>query len=90
MEMVEVKSEKRSGAKTLSHIDIRRGHRGAGHTVEHHFTSEGMGYHPPEVHAFGKDEGDQMLAHVGKTMGVPAAGEAEGETEQMGGEERDA
>lgn len=56
--------------KQLDHLRVKRGING-GHIVEHHFAPEPyQTEHKPEIHPFGKEEGDKMLAHVAKHAGV--------------------
>lgn len=59
-----------SSAKELLHVEIHKAENG-GHIVKHIFASRGE-FHEPEMHAFGKGEGKDLLAHVSKTMDVPA------------------
>jgi len=58
--------ESRRPAKKLEHIRIKEAENG-GHVIEHHFTSY---EHQPESHAFGKDQGDEALAHIKESMGM--------------------
>ena len=76
-EMVEAKAEKKRARKHLDHIRISKAKNG-GHVIEHHHDSM---EHPPETHVFGPDEGDKLLAHVAKHMGIPGAAEEEGESD---------
>lgn len=62
-------------AKMLSHLVVRKAEN-AGHMVEHHFTSM---EHEPEHHVFGKGEGREMMAHIGKHMGADLGAEPESE-----------
>lgn len=64
-------ARERGAKKTLKSIELERAANG-GHVVTHRYTSSTGEYHEPEVHTFAKDEGDKMLAHVGKHMGVDA------------------
>lgn len=66
--------------KKLDHIRVKKA-KGGGHMVEHHFASQRNSYSEPEPHVFGKDEGDKLLAHVGKVMGIPGAASEAGEEE---------
>lgn len=74
MELIEAKlskePEKRSYSK-LHHIEIHpvKGPHG-GYKVMHHRQSEGMNYHAPQEHLFGKGEGKAMMAHVAQAMGI--------------------
>ena len=53
--------------KALAHIEIHHAENG-GHIVKHIFQHYS---HEPEMHAFGKGEGKDVLAHISKTMDVP-------------------
>lgn len=76
--MAEAKGPGKKAKKVLDHVRVYHGmHNGKphGHVVEHHFRTEGgdgmaMGYHEPEKVPFGPGQGDEMMAHVGKTMGA--------------------
>lgn len=60
----------KKGKKVLDHMRIKEAENG-GHTVEHHYnTVDGPGYHEPEMHVFGPDQGEEMLAHVAKHANV--------------------
>lgn len=69
-----------SKGKRLDHLRVSMG-EGGGHVVEHHYAEDGMQYHKPKTHVFGKDEGSDLMAHIGKHMGVQSepAEEEEGE-----------
>lgn len=75
----EAVAEKRSYSR-LHHLEVHRvrGENG-GFKVMHHRESEGMTYHPPQEHLFGKDEGREMIAHVARHMGVDMEHEQEGD-----------
>jgi hypothetical protein len=61
---------KRKGKPKLSHLEVRHAENG-GHIVRHHFEHGPLfDYHEPTEHVFGKRDGEKMLAHVGKHMGV--------------------
>jgi hypothetical protein len=62
-------STPKSKGKKLDHLRITKGAEG-GHVVEHHFAEDGMVYHKPVSHVFGDGEGQEMLHHVAKHMGV--------------------
>ena len=66
------KAHGKDGGKQLDHIRISKGANG-GHVVEHHYASSAGGaYQEPEKFPFGDDDGDEMMAHVSKHMGVSA------------------
>lgn len=52
--------------KELDHLRVRKADNG-GHIVEHHFSHF---EHDPEHHAFGKDEGPEMMDHIAHHMGA--------------------
>jgi len=58
-----------SKGKVLDHLRVKEAEDG-GHTVEHHYAEDGMVFHKPKVHVFGKDEGAEMMAHVSKHANV--------------------
>jgi hypothetical protein len=60
-----------SKGKVLDHLRVKEA-EGGGHTVEHHYAEDGMMYHKPKVHVFGKDEGAELMAHVSKHANVQA------------------
>ena len=71
------------GKRKLSHLEVRKAKNG-GHIVRHHFANF---EHEPEEHTFGADEGEAMIAHVSKHMGVKAEAKeeaAEPEEEEEG------
>lgn len=72
-----------SKGKKLDHIRVKAAEDG-GHTVEHHYAEDGMTFHRPKMHVFGKDEGEDMLNHVAKHMGVKRTPSQE--EEEMEGE----
>ncbi len=68
------------------HLEPRKGGRGklrimiepsenGGHVVEHHHD----GLFPPKRFVFGKEEGDELLDHVAKHMGIKRKNEDEDE-----------
>lgn len=62
----------------MDHMRLRKARGGV--IVTHHMSpheSESMG----KAHVFGKNEGDKLLAHVARQMGIPGAAEEEGEPE---------
>ena len=74
------RSPERRPAKVLESIRIKGAVNG-GHVIEHHFTSY---EHQPESHAFGKDQGEEALEHIGKHMGMKlGGGEDEVEEEEV-------
>ena len=72
--------------KEIRRIEIEPAENG-GHTVTHHYKDmqrdgrHGLisSYVEPEHHAFGENEGHEMLAHVANHLEIPES--AEGETE---------
>jgi hypothetical protein len=58
-----------AGGKKLHHIELTRGKDG-GHVARHHFENNGMHYHQPEEHIFGDDEGEELVGHLAKHMGI--------------------
>jgi hypothetical protein len=72
-------------AKVLAHLRVSEAENG-GHVVEHHFTSY---EHEPESHVFGKGQGAEMLAHVGKHMGVESAEEKHDEEIAEGSDKKE-
>jgi hypothetical protein len=83
-QMKTARGERHSKPKVLHHIEVHKGENG-GHLITHHFDNglPGEGYHEPEMHPFGKDEGTAALSHIATTMEIKRnesdAGEAEGE-----------
>lgn len=51
-----------------------------GHVFTHHMENAEGSYHEPEMHAFGKEEGREALAHFAEHAGL---------SEHMGGEDED-
>ena len=81
MEMTEARGARgRKAKKVLHHLEIHHAENG-GHTVQHHFSSDGGQYHEPEPHVFGEGEGHKMLAHVAEHMGVEHESKAEDRAE---------
>jgi hypothetical protein len=65
--------------KKLHHIELMKGKSG-GVIASHHYAEEPqMTEHKPEHHVFGPEDGDKLLAHVARHMGIPGAEEEEGE-----------
>jgi hypothetical protein len=76
--------EKRSYRKLEEmHIKKVKGPNG-GHLVTHHFGSDGVNFHKPEEHMFGKDEGPEMIEHVARHLGVRSEEPEEAEAEPEG------
>jgi hypothetical protein len=69
--------------KKLRNLSVEEAENG-GHIVEHHFENNGPAYHDPEQFVFGSGEGDKVLAHIAKHMGIPGAKEEIGEKEHKG------
>ena len=67
--------EKRSYRK-VHHLEVEKV-GDIGHKVTTHYHSDGMNYHKPTEKHFGEGEGQEMVAHVAKSMGVPIEAEAE-------------
>ena len=62
----------------MDHMRMRKAK--GGWVVTHHMApheTESMG----KPHVFAKNEGDKLLAHVARQMGIPGAAEEEGEPE---------
>lgn len=67
-----------SRGKVLDHITVHRAE--GGHVVTHHYALDGPIVHRPKEHVFGDNEGEELLLHVAKHMGVQPKEEAtEGE-----------
>lgn len=58
-----------SKGKRLDHLRVSQGEDG-GHVVEHHYAEDGMQYHKPKSHVFGKDEGMDAIAHIAKHSNI--------------------
>lgn len=73
-EYAQVKAPEKRGYRKLHHLEIEpiKGANG-GHMVTHHYQSEGMSYHEPQKHVFAKGDGEALMAHVGKAIGVKMA-----------------
>lgn len=69
MQEINAKSSPKKGAKVLRSVTHERSSNG-GHIFEHRFKNDGPGYHEPETHSFGADEGKQALAHFAKHVGL--------------------
>lgn len=69
--MAEIKEARgvRGPRKKLKHMLVMKG-KGGGHIVEHHYEQAAGEYHEHESKPFGEGQGEEMLAHVGKHMGV--------------------
>lgn len=67
--------------KKLARLEIHLGANG-GHSVHHYFKAGASKsgaftqHHEPEVHHFGPEQGEEMLAHVANHLGIEG-GEAE-------------
>ena len=55
----------RTRGKRLSHLEVHMGEDG-GHRIVHHYKDDGLAYHRPTEHLFGKDEGKEVMAHIAK------------------------
>ena len=64
-------NQHQGGKRKLSHLELRKAKNG-GHIVRHHFANF---EHEPEEHAFAN--GEEMIAHVSKHMGVKAEAKEE-------------
>lgn len=79
--------KRKKAKKVFDHLRIYHGSNGEGkpegYVVEHHYRMEGgEGYNPtpePEKVPFGKDQGEEMLAHIAKHMNVDSAENKENE-----------
>jgi hypothetical protein len=69
-----------AGTKKLRHLLVKEGEDG-GHVVEHHYHESGMVYHKPKEYAFGKDEGEDVMAHIAKHAHIRHASKAEEKAE---------
>ena len=67
--------------KVLESIEMTKGKTG-GHVLKHRFTHY---EHAPETHVFGTDEGQKLMEHLGKHMGVKLDKEAAAGTEENEG-----
>lgn len=77
------------GKSGLAMIHIEKADDG-GHMVTHHFHSGEDGYQEPKKHVFGKQDGGEMLAHIGEALGIPNSKEEAGEPEhEMGAKEKE-
>jgi hypothetical protein len=45
-----------------------------GHAIEHHFHNEGnmRAFHEPKTHFFGRNQGEEAMAHIAKHAGFSA------------------
>jgi hypothetical protein len=73
------KEMEKKHAMKIAHMHIEPA-QGGGHVVEHHFKPKMKGgsgafmeHSEPAKHVFGKGEGEQMLAHLKKHLGIGAA-----------------
>jgi hypothetical protein len=83
-QMRTAKGERHEAPKVLHHIEVKEAENG-GHVVSHHFENKGMGYHDPEEHVFGADEGKQAMEHIASAAnikGEPADEEEQDESEE--------
>lgn len=67
---------KNPGKKVLKSLELARAANG-GHIVTHRYESSTGEYHEPEQHTFGKDEGQKVLDHVSKHMGIESGGDGD-------------
>jgi hypothetical protein len=58
--------------KEFDHMELKEAENG-GAVATHHFTSY---EHKPEIHAFGKDEGHKLSAHIEKHLGIKMPGKS--------------
>ena len=65
--IAEAKTARGRAAKKLHHIEVHPAKNG-GHTVQHHYHSDGMAYHEPDIFAFG--EGPETISHLMDHLGV--------------------
>ena len=82
-EVRESKTSEKRHYKKLARITIEpvKGANG-GHIVSHEYNSgNSMTYHKPDQHIFSKDDGEEMMAHLGKHLGVKAEPESQNEME---------
>lgn len=80
-EILEAKSPapKRNYKKMVKmEIEPIKGPHG-GHIVSHHFASPGMTYNQPEQHMFTKQQGPEMMQHIGSKLGVQMSEPDEGD-----------
>jgi hypothetical protein len=75
------KSQRMERPKMLHHMEVKEAENG-GHVITHHFENgPGMdGYHEPEEHVFGADEGQHALEHIASAANIhmPETSESEG------------
>lgn len=74
-------ARRESSNRKFSHLEVRPAKNG-GHTVTHHFESDGMQYHKPQDHVFGADEGDMALSHIAKHAKINVTGRGEKDEEE--------
>jgi len=81
-EMKEAKAPEKRSYKKLHHVEIEpvKGENG-GHVVTHHYHSDGMAYHKPETHIFGKEDGPELMAHLQKHLKIQGEAQAEEKAE---------
>jgi len=64
--------------KVLEEISMKKGKTG-GHVLTHRFTHY---EHAPETHVFGDGDGEKLMQHLSKHMGVKLDAEAQAGTEE--------
>jgi len=48
-------------------------------TVVHHYQNDGLEFHKDREYTFGRDEGSDLVEHLGKFAGIPVAESTETE-----------
>jgi hypothetical protein len=73
----------KGGKKELEGITIKKSANG-GLSIEHRFTRF---EHPPEIHVFAADQGENLRAHLEKHLGISLPGKSK--TDTMESKEQD-
>lgn len=83
-EVREAKEPEKRSYRKIHHIEIEKvkGENG-GHIVRHHYHADGMSYHEPSTHIFGKGDGEEMMTHIAKHMGVEMPGREQEPEEEV-------
>lgn len=89
------RTERKGKRKKIHKVEVTRAKNG-GHVVRHHFISgPDRPFEEPQEHVFGKGEGQALMAHLHKHLGVrdseapaeavlpPDEGEAEAEEQEQ-------
>lgn len=78
---VNARSTPKKGAKVMKGLEHEHSANG-GHVFTHRFKNDGPGYHEPETHTFGREEGRQALEHFAKHAGLSEHLKAEPEDDK--------